>query len=177
MNWPNRLTISRIILVPVFITAIMYHELNIAFGIFLIAALTDALDGYIARTRRQKTRFGKIMDPIADKMLIGSAFICFSLVTGLPDHIKMPVYVPIIVISRDVFILLGALIMYLLTGSINVRPTALGKITTVFQISTVVALLVKFIYASWVWNIMVVLTIISGIDYLRISSKQVNEKL
>jgi len=174
MNWANRITILRIILVPVFITAVLYHRLDVAFGVFVTATITDALDGYIARTRKEKTQLGAIMDPVADKLLIGSAFICFSLVTGLPEHLTMPVYVPIIVISRDVFILLGAVIIYLLNGKVEVRPTIIGKVTTFFQMFTVIALLLRFTYSNWLWNITMVFTVVSGLDYIRQGSAQFN---
>jgi len=177
VNWANRITILRIILVPGFITAVMYHRLGLAFLIFLAATLTDALDGYIARSRKQKTRLGAVMDPIADKLLIGSAFICFSLVTGLPEYLKMPVYVPIIVISRDVIILLGALVIYLVTGAIDVKPTIIGKVTTFLQMLTIISVLLRFPYSSWVWNGTVIITVISGLDYIRIGSGQINGKL
>jgi len=176
MNWANRLTVFRIILVPVFIISILYHRLSLAFGIFLLAALTDALDGYIARTFNQKTQLGTMMDPVADKMLLLSAYISFSLVKGLPAYIKMPVYVPIVVISRDVIILIGAAFIYLITGNLEVKPTALGKITTCFQIFTIIALLVQFMYSNWLWNITVVFTAISGLDYIRIGARQINGK-
>lgn len=174
MNWANRITIFRVILVPVFIMAVLYHKLNAAFVIFVTASLTDALDGYIARTRKQKTKFGAIMDPIADKMLIGSAFICFSLVSGLPTHLKMPIYVPIIIISRDVIILLGAMAIYLLAGNINIKPTIIGKLTTFSQMITVLSVLLNFLHSNWIWNATVVLTVISGLDYIRIGSREIN---
>ena len=177
MNWPNRLTILRIILVPVFITAVLYHRLDFAFIVFLGASFTDALDGYLARVRNEKTRLGAIMDPLADKMLIGSAFVSFSIVTGLPVYMKMPVYVPIIVISRDVIILLGVVMIYLLTGGVEIKPTMLGKLTTVFQMMTILALLLKFMYSSWMWNMTAVITVISGLDYIRIGSRYINGKL
>lgn len=177
MNWANRITICRIILIPVFITAVLYHRLNIALVIFVIATITDALDGYIARVRDEKTKLGAIMDPIADKLLIGSAYICLSLVTGLPEYIKMPVYVPIIVISRDVIILLGAMIMYLVAGKIDIKPSIIGKVTTFFQMLTIILLLLQFVYSNWMWNITAVLTVISGLDYIRIGSGKVNAKL
>ena len=174
MNWANRLTILRIILVPIFVTAILYYKLNIAFVIFVIASITDALDGYIARRRNEKTLLGTVMDPIADKALLASAYVSFSLVLGLPEYLRMPVYVPIIVISRDLIILAGAMVIYLVTGKLEVRPTALGKITTFFQMLTIVSLLLQFIYSSWIWNITVVLTAASGLDYIRIGAKQIN---
>ena len=177
MNWPNKLTILRIILVPIFIMAILYHRLNLAFLIFILASVTDALDGYIARTFAQKTRFGTVMDPIADKLLVGSAFLCFSLVNGLPEYIKMPIYVPLIVISRDVIILLGAMGIYLVNGGhIDVKPTVLGKLTTFFQMLTIIVLLLRFIYSNWIWNITVLFTLVSGLDYIRIGMKELNGK-
>ena len=176
MNWPNRLTILRIILVPVFIAAILYHRLEAALAVFILATVTDAFDGYLARTLRQKTRFGAIMDPVADKLLNGSAYICFSMVAGLPDHLKMPIYVPVVVISRDIIILLGVMAIYLLGGKMDIRPTMLGKVTTCLQMSTIIAVLLKFPHSMWVWNTMVALTVISGIDYIRIGSAEINGK-
>ncbi|MCK5450181.1 MAG: CDP-alcohol phosphatidyltransferase family protein [Candidatus Omnitrophica bacterium] len=176
MNWANRLTVLRVILTPVFIAMVFYQKLNIALLIFVIAAITDALDGYLARSRKEQTRFGTIMDPVADKMLIGSAFICFSLVTGLPAYLKMPIYVPVVVISRDVIILLGVVIMYFLTDNIEIKPTIMGKITTFFQMLTIIVVLLKFVYSSWIWNITVVVTVISGLDYIRIASRHINGK-
>jgi len=176
MNWPNRITIFRMILVPVFIMCILYGWLNAALIIFIVATITDALDGYMARKLNQKTKIGAILDPIADKMLIGSAFISLSMVSGLPDFLKMPVYVPIIIISRDFFILLGVGLIYLLYGKMDVKPTNLSKLTTLFQMLTIISVLMGFSYSKPVWNITVVLTIISGLDYLRIGSKQINEK-
>lgn len=176
LNWPNRITVLRIILVPVFITAILYHRLDIALVVFVVAALTDALDGYLARVLGQKTEFGAIMDPIADKMLLNSAFISFSLVSGLPEYIKMPVYVPIAVISRDVIILLGVMVLYLLNGRIEARPTIIGKITTFFQMITIVSVLLRFVHSSWIWNAAVLVTLASGLDYIRIGMRQINGK-
>ncbi len=176
MNWANRLTISRIILVPVFIAAILYQRLTVALVIFMVAAVTDGLDGYIARSRKEKTRFGAIMDPVADKMLIGSAFICFSIVGTLPAYLRMPIYVPIIIISRDVIILLGVMSIYLLAGKIDIKPTIIGKITTFFQMFTIIAVLLRFIHSNWIWNAAVVLTVISGLDYIRIGSAKINGK-
>ncbi|MGD2279289.1 MAG: CDP-alcohol phosphatidyltransferase family protein [Candidatus Omnitrophota bacterium] len=176
MNWANRITIVRIILVPVFITAVLYHRLYLALGVFALAAVTDALDGYLARVRKERTQLGRILDPVADKMLLVSAFISLSLVSGLPDYLKMPAYVPIIVISRDAIILLGAVVIYLLTQKMEIRPTVLGKVTTFFQMMTIISLLLGFVYSNWIWNTTVVLTVLSGLDYIRIGAKQVNEK-
>lgn len=176
LNWPNRLTVLRIVLVPVFITAIVYHKLEVALLIFIVASLTDALDGYLARVLKEKTEFGAIMDPIADKLLLNSAFISFSLVSGLPDYLNMPVYVPIAIISRDVIILIGAMVIYLLNGKIEARPTILGKATTFFQMLTIVAVLLRFVHSVWIWNFTVLMTLASGLDYIRVGMRQINGK-
>ena len=174
MNWANRLTIFRIILVPVFITAIFYNKLIFALIVFCVAALTDAADGYIARRRNEKTSFGAIIDPIADKFLIGAAFISLSLVSTLPDYIRIPVYVPIIIISRDVIILMGIMMLYLTVGQIEIKPTIVSKVTTVFQMVTIISVLLGFSYSFVIWNVATILTIISGLDYIRIGSKYVS---
>jgi cardiolipin synthase len=176
LNWPNRFTVLRILLVPVFITAIAYHRLDVALGIFIVASATDALDGYLARVLKQKTEFGAMMDPIADKLLLNSAFICFSLVSSLPAYLRMPLYVPIVIISRDVIIILGALVIYLLNGKIEARPTMIGKVTTFFQMLTIVSVLLRFIHSSVIWNAAVILTMVSGLDYIRIGMRQINGK-
>lgn len=176
MNWPNRITILRITLVPVFILAVFYHEFNIAFVIFVLASVTDALDGYLARVRKEKTRLGSILDPIADKMLIGSAFVSLALVAGVPQHLQMPGYVPIIIISRDVMILTGVAILHIMNVHIVISPTILGKMTTVLQMATIIAVLLRFPRSSWLWNAAVLLTVVSGLDYLRIASRSINEK-
>ncbi|MDD4956161.1 MAG: CDP-alcohol phosphatidyltransferase family protein [Candidatus Omnitrophica bacterium] len=176
MNLANRLTLLRIVLVPVFITLVLYGKLTEALVVFTIATITDALDGYIARTRNEKTEIGAVMDPLADKLLIGSAFISFSLVSGLPEHLKIPVYVPVIIISRDVIILAGIASINMIFDKVDIRPTVIGKITTFFQMLTVIALLVEFIYSKWLCSVTVVLTVISGLDYLRIGSGYINGK-
>lgn len=176
MNWANRVTIFRILLVPVFVTSILYYNLGLAIAVFMTAAATDALDGYLARSRGEKTRLGAILDPIADKMLLVSAFISLSMVSGLPDHLRMPVYVPMVVISRDVIILLGAVVIYMNNGSIEVRPTGISKVTTFFQMLTIVSVLFGFVHSAWIWNTAVLLTVISGIGYIKIGSLQINGK-
>jgi cardiolipin synthase (CMP-forming) len=173
LNLANKITMCRIILVPVFVLAMMYHRIDLALLIFIAASITDGLDGYIARSRDQITSLGKMLDPLADKFLILAAYLSFSLVGGLPEYLKMPIYVPIIIISRDVILVIGGMVINHITGNIEVQPTVLGKVTTFFQMLTIIALLFQFIHSSWLWNITVLLTVVSGLDYLRIGSRQV----
>jgi len=166
LNLANRITIARIILIPFFIAAVVYSKLEIALFIFILAVISDAADGFIARTLKQKTALGTILDPVADKLLLISAYICFSVASGIPDNLKLPPYVPIIVISRDAIIVLGSVIVYVVTNNLKVAPSAIGKMTTFFQMITIMSILLRFKYSFVVWNIAVIFTILSGVDYV-----------
>ena len=171
----NKISILRIILIPFFITATVYSRMDIALMIFLVAVISDGADGFIARTFNQKTQLGTILDPVADKLLLISAYICLSVVGHIPEHLRMPPYVPILVISRDAIIVIGSLIVYMIKGDIKISPSILGKITTFFQMMTIVSILVKFNYSNIVWNVTVLLTIASGLDYVMKGSKFLSE--
>ncbi|NQU95254.1 MAG: CDP-alcohol phosphatidyltransferase family protein [Candidatus Omnitrophica bacterium] len=177
MNFANKITILRILLIPLFIAFVLYSKWELALLIFMIAALTDAIDGYIARALKQRTELGKILDPIADKLLILSAFICLSVSKALPLTLKPPIYVPIIIISRDAIIVLGAILIHHTKGKLNIVPTIISKITTFLQMATVISILLGSAAVSpLLWNITVCFTIVSGIDYIVKGSKLLNEK-
>lgn len=176
MNLANKITIARILLIPFFVALVLYSRIDLALWVFLLAVLSDALDGYIARTWKQKTKLGALLDPVADKFLIISAFVCLVFVRGLPLIIKLPPYVPIVVISRDIIIVLGVILIYITKGDIEVRPSILGKITTFLQMLTIIFVLAQFKYAVFLWNIMVVSTVISGVEYVREGSKVLSER-
>lgn len=171
MNLANKITIARIILIPFFIASIVYSRLDIALLFFILAIISDGADGFIARALKQKTKLGTILDPLADKLLLISAYICLSISRSIPVDLRLPPYVPIIIISRDVLIVLGSIIVYVTKGDLNVRPSAVGKITTFFQMVTIVSILTQFKYSHIVWNIAVLLTVISGIGYLVMGSR------
>ena len=175
MNLANKISIGRIILIPFFISAIVYSRKDIALAFFLLAIVSDGVDGLIARSMKQKTRFGTIIDPVADKLLLISAYICLSVSGSMPFEFKMPPYVPIIVISRDVIIVLGSVMVHMITGSLEVKPSVIGKLTTFFQMVTIISVLVQFKYSYAVWNTMVLLTIASGIDYVMKGSRLLTE--
>ncbi|MEE8360433.1 MAG: CDP-alcohol phosphatidyltransferase family protein, partial [Candidatus Omnitrophota bacterium] len=100
MNLANKISITRIILVPFFIAAVVYSKFTLALAIFIICIISDALDGYIARTRSQQTKLGSILDPMADKLLLVSGFVSLSMISDLPENLRFPPYVPLIVVSR-----------------------------------------------------------------------------
>lgn len=134
-NIANILTLTRLFLVPAFIIAIWYQKPLIALIIFTTAGLTDALDGYVARKFNQVSQFGKILDPIADKALLISAFV---FIFNSQLQIKFPFWYVVLVISRDLYILAGSFIIYFIKGYLKVNPSIFGKATTFFQIATVI---------------------------------------
>ncbi len=181
MSLANKITLIRILLVPFFITCFIYYTPErdflrfTALIIFVISVLTDAIDGYIARKYYQKTILGTFLDPIADKLLIISAYICLSVVAILPGEFRLPAWVTITVISRDVLIILGFIIMDMLIGKTEAKPSLLGKITTALQMLTIIVVLLKFNYAYIVWTSAVIFTILSGIGYLIRANRIFNE--
>ncbi len=123
LNIPNTLTILRIALIPIFITAIIYGRYSYALYLFAIAAITDVLDGLIARMKNQKTKLGTFLDPLADKFLIVTSFIVLSVYGWIPT------WLAITVISRDVIVVTGWFLLHFVTGTARVEPSPLGKAT------------------------------------------------
>src|SRR5262249_52154705 len=121
MNLANNLTILRILLVPVFILSLIYYSpensfcLSLSAGAFFVACLTDALDGYIARRLNQKTTLGSYIDPIADKLLLLSGFVSLTFMPNLPSSMRIPAWVTLTVITRDLLIILGSVLIFLTT--------------------------------------------------------------
>jgi len=122
-NIPNTLTITRIVIIPLFITSIIYKHYNHALYLFIIAALTDVFDGLFARLTNQKTALGTFLDPLADKFLLVTTFIVMSVYELIPK------WLTIIVISRDLIIIVGWFLLYLVSDISRVEPSLLGKIT------------------------------------------------
>ncbi|HET6373935.1 MAG TPA: CDP-alcohol phosphatidyltransferase family protein [Candidatus Polarisedimenticolia bacterium] len=143
----NVLTILRMVCIPFFIMAVGYNRTAWAFGLFVAAGITDLLDGLIARVWKQQTRVGAILDPMADKLLLTAAFVMLALpdgtkaFPGLVLHNRIPIFLVIITISRDVFISLISLVMYMTLGQTRFPPSLLGKLTTTIQILTVAVIL------------------------------------
>ena len=181
MTLANKITIIRILLIPFFITCFIYYTPErdflrlIALAIFTVSMLTDAIDGYVARKYYQKTRLGTVLDPMADKLLIISAFISLSMIAVLPQEFRIPPWVSIVVISRDILIVLGFLIIHMLIGEIEIKPSILGKITTAFQMVTIVVVLLQFRYSYVIWTTAAIFTALSGVGYLVRANRILNE--
>ena len=138
---PNLITVLRVFLVPVFIMAVFYGKFKIALFTFLVASLSDALDGFLARKLKQVTSLGVILDPLADKSLIDSGYLLFSFYEKV-----IPVWLTVLVISRDVLILFGGWLLSTFGKFEKIKPTYLGKITAFLQFITILAVLVSVNY-------------------------------
>jgi cardiolipin synthase len=166
MNIPNSLTILRILLIPCYIGLLIYGRFNEALIVLLVAGITDALDGAIARMKNQHTRFGAVLDPLADKLLLTSGFITLSMI-----HL-IPLWVTILVVSRDVILLLGTAVAHFTDSRIDITPTFLGKGTTFLQLSYVVVVIFltsRHIDLTVMLPLllgMVSFTLLSGLHYL-----------
>jgi len=140
MNLPNYITLVRVILVPFFINLMIYGYYKEALAVFVVACVTDALDGMIARLTKTQTELGAFLDPMADKLLIISAFVTLVLLG------KLPVWLVIIVVSRDAILTMGSLIIYFTTRDLKIQPSIIGKATTVLQLIVVSLSLVLMSY-------------------------------
>jgi len=139
----------------------------VALGIFILGVISDAVDGYIARKSKQISKAGMILDPLGDKLLLMSAFISLAIIKDFPNHIRFPLWVTLVVISRDVIILMGTVVIYMVKQTFNIMPTKWGKLTTTSQMLSVITVLMQFKYAYILWLIAVIFTIVSGMDYVK----------
>jgi cardiolipin synthase len=166
LNIPNTFTITRIVIIPVFITAIIYKRYDYALYLFVVAAITDILDGLFARIKNQKTALGTFLDPIADKFLIVTSFIILATYGWIPK------WLAITVISRDIIVVTGWFLLYLVTGTSRVEPSVLGKATIWIQSIFIAYVLIEMNFLSmpvfhnllrWVTA---GITITSGLHYI-----------
>jgi cardiolipin synthase len=167
----NQLTLLRMFLIPAFVILVVYGYLGWALLVFAFAGLTDGLDGLIARLSGQKTSLGAWLDPMADKLLLVSTFVVLTL-PGLGLENRLPIWLTVLVISRDVVIVLTVAIINLAMGPRTFRPTIYGKIATATYIMTaVVAMLFNYLgYPSPVVDVFVfaslLITLVSGFHYI-----------
>ena len=180
LTFANKVTLARILIVPFFVATILYYSPQrdylrlVALGIFGMAVASDLIDGYIARTRKQKTQAGAILDPLADKLLLMSAFICLYKVGEQFWAFSFPLWLVVAVISRDVILLLGSMIIQLVNGRLLIAPTIWGKATTFFQVFCIMGLLLQIEVSSYLWYVTALLTIISASGYIYDGIKTLN---
>jgi cardiolipin synthase (CMP-forming) len=168
----NQLTLLRMLLIPAFVILIVYGYLGWALIVFVLAGITDALDGLIARWSGQKTSLGAWLDPMADKLLLVTTFVVLTL-PGLDLTNRLPIWLTVLIISRDVGIVLTVAIVNLAIGPRTFRPSVYGKMATaVYILTAVVAMLFNYLrYHSIVVDVFIwgslVITLISGLHYIR----------
>jgi len=185
MTWANRITIGRFLLIPVFVGLLVYYNASAsdqaeqevwryaALIVFAIAAISDGIDGYLARHCNQSTALGAILDPIADKLLLLTSLVTLSIVHigGKPPF---PLWFPIIIIGRDAILLTGFLILTFLSSKIDVRPHWSGKLSTFFTFIAIGSALLAW---NWTYTACVLggaAALISTLVYVRAGTKLLN---
>ena len=174
MNLANWISFFRIVLVPCLVASVLYYHPSrdglryLTAGLFILAMLSDALDGFVARRMGQGSQLGAILDPIADKLLVLSMLISLSTVHGLPAALRIPAWFNLIVISRDVILMAGTGLLIAFKGSVPINPTQLGKTAIVAQMLVIPLVLLQLPFKTELLLVAAVLTVISGIDYIRL---------
>lgn len=166
INIPNILTLVRILLTPLFVILLLKNQFLYALLVFSIAGISDGLDGFLARYFDQRTELGATLDPVADKVLLISAFVCLAVQGAIPD------WVAVLVISRDILIVIGIAILTLNNIEYEISPVLSSKMTTVLQITTVIVTLLGekmpgfgTIHPILLWTTSGI-TILSGFQYV-----------
>ncbi len=143
LNWPNRITIGRLVLVAPFVWLLINQQKmdfarHAALVIFVVMAVSDMLDGLLARRLNAKTRLGAILDPLADKALVICAVVLLSMKSiATADAFVLPNFVVVFVVGKDIWVIVGFLVLYMVTDSFRVEPTRSGKLCTFGQLCMV----------------------------------------
>ena len=173
MTTANKITIVRILLVPFFVAQMLYYAENgketyrlLAILSFALAAISDGVDGYIARRYNQKSELGAILDPLADKLLLVSGVVLLT-IPG-PHLPQLPLYLALTIVSRDLLVLIGLVVIYYVVGKVRVKPAITGKVATVLQMACVLWALFKWQpqWLNWLALGAAVFTGLSGVIYV-----------
>jgi len=169
MRWdqiPNTITLARLLLVPVLILVLKNENYQLALLIFLIAGISDALDGYIAKKYNFVSHFGAVLDPVADKLLLVSAYIMLAIIG------QVPFWLVLAIVTRDLFIVGGYMVVTSLMGTVTMSPSLLSKLNTLMQILLVIAILAEKaagqdypLFMIVLIYIVLITTISSGVHY------------
>ena len=176
LSAPNQLTLARMAFLPFIVNKLLEHHYRGALILFLIAGLSDGLDGLLARRLHQQTLLGQYLDPIADKMLLSTVFLVLSVVE------KIPWKFTVLVFSRDVCILLVSGVLYTIAGLRDFRPSIFGKLNTLSQVMAVIFVMLLQVYtAAWVGiartislRAVFIFTIVSGLHYVYLVGRRLH---
>ena len=180
MTLANRITLIRLLLVPVFAALIITYTREhpwiryAALAVYTVAAISDALDGFVARAYNQKTKLGTLLDPLADKLMINIGFV-FMAVNDQFAY-RIPYWFPVVILARDVMIVMGAYLINEFYGPVRVKPRVTGKLTTCFQMGLVIAVLLEVGFADKLLMATVAISAVSYVDYMYTGIKQVGNE-
>ena len=191
MTTANKITVIRILMIPVFVTLAIYYGESIqegkpqdwmrftAVAVFLLAAISDGLDGYVARRYNQRSSLGMILDPIADKGLLLSGIITLSISNWSqvdPNYGRFPTWFPVLVITRDIVILVGSAVLHILNGTVRVRPSWTGKVATVLQMAAIAWVMLQIHLLPLLYVVIAagLFTLVSGMIYVRDGVRQLS---
>jgi CDP-diacylglycerol--glycerol-3-phosphate 3-phosphatidyltransferase len=197
LSWPTRITLARILLITPFIVCMLnthdpqftvlqqnYWRLA-AIGIFFLMAISDGVDGYLARHRKQVTKLGAFLDPLADKLLITCASLLLVSQRGHVEDFPLPLTVVVLIIGKDILITIGFIVMYLITSHVHIVPVLAGKLATALQLSMVIAVLIApdlagvipgyrwFVHVLW-WSAAAA-AVAATLVYMRNGSRYIEE--
>lgn len=190
MSWPNRLTIARILLIGPFVVALLnlqepgWENLarRSAVVIFFVMALTDGLDGYLARRLRQETLAGKFLDPVADKLLVLFSVVLLAHEGTTVPRAQLPPSVAVIAVGKDIIVVVGFFIVYLTTSRILIQPNRVGKATTLVQLAMVIAILISPDLPNWLkllprilWWLASALALLAIVSYFQVARRFIDQ--
>ena len=193
MSWPNRITLARILLTGPFVIAMLHindaeYQPWSRYGaltIFIVMALSDAMDGCLARQNNCITKLGTFLDPLADKLLITCSCLLLASTKSAVPGMRLPDVVVVVIIGKDIYTILGFMIIYLITSQMKIVPVAAGKISTSVQLSMVIAILIspevaavlpKFVYLPQIlWWAATALAVVTVVIYTRNGTRYMNE--
>lgn len=189
LNWPNRITIARIVLVVPLVICLLNlnagwaHWRHLALALVVVMGMSDVLDGYLARRLGEETPLGRFLDPVADKLLIASATVLLSVDATAVPGFQLPSWVPVIALGKDVLLLIGFALVYATTGEYFVQPRIWGKACTVLQLVMVACCLLgpnlaPFLQRGWPMTYWLAsgMAVLAIVDYLRTGNRFAADK-
>ena len=180
MTLANKITVFRLFLIPVFVTMVVLfdreavHYRWLALGVFVLASVSDGIDGYIARAYDQRTKLGAALDPLADKLLINIAFV--FLAWNREFETQIPLWLPVLILSRDSAIAIGAYFINEQFGPLKVSPRMLGKVNTTVQMACIIGVLLEVNFAPYLLVATIVVAVVSLADYIFAGVQQVRTR-
>ena len=145
-----------------------------ALGVYVAAGISDALDGFVARAYNQKTKLGALLDPLADKLIVNIGFV--FLAANDQFACRVPYWFPVVILARDIMVVMGAYLINEFYGPVRIRPRVLGKLTTAFQMSLIVVVLLEMRFASKMLIATLVVSALSYVDYMYTGVRQIGNE-